>query len=87
MVGLPVVKRSILVLTLNLVTLRSVKTNKKYQLTLTRPYRHLESFSYEWETYGTELRYEIDDIYSTNHSAQNHCSTNQNCLDTARTVP
>jgi len=42
------------------------------------PTNMLESF--EWETYGTELRsrYGIEDIYSTNHSAQNHCSTNQN---------
>ena len=38
------------------------------------------TFSYELETYGTQLRsrYGIEDIYSTNHSAQNHCSTNQN---------
>ena len=42
----------------------------------------LESFSYEWETYGTELRsrYGIEDIYSTNHSVQNHCSTNHSTV-------
>ena len=31
-------------------------------------------FSYEWETYGTGIEY----TYLTNHSAQNHCSSNQN---------
>ncbi|KAK3753244.1 hypothetical protein QZH41_004456 [Actinostola sp. cb2023] len=48
-----------------------------------------ESFSYEKKTYGMELRsqYGIEDIYSTNHSAQNHRSTNQKCLDTGRSSP
>ncbi|KAK3750186.1 hypothetical protein QZH41_015418 [Actinostola sp. cb2023] len=32
--------------------------------------KFIESFSYEWETYGTELRsrYGIEDVCSTNHN-------------------
>ena len=42
--------------------------------------RCIESFSYEWETYAQSYGHgtESKTLYSTNHSEQNHFSTNQN---------